>query len=151
MILDLNSIIYYGAVYDDNDYYPPKKHHPLWWLALENYKVCAVEDIIRKYGYETTDEIEASGFFIPFFQTNADRVLEDFIKNEYPYIADDVRRIYEKRKKTDPHMEYGTAFRIFCEFYENRGIGGLYEEFLGKQLYADAEAWCKKYHIRYKK
>ena len=148
MLIDLKNIMRYGEYYNC---YSQRKYQPTWWLSMDDYEVYEVEDIMREYGYESTDAIEQAGYFVPIFQTNADELLEVFLKKEYPYIYTEIKKIYDEKKESVHDMDYGTAFRIFCEPYENWGIARLYQNFLNKHLYADAEAWCKKYHIRYKK
>ena len=136
MILDLKDICDFGLAYESTKYSAKNQIYPLRWLSLDSYTVVRVNDIIIQYGYQTKEEIEASGFFIPFFQTKAEPLAEEFIRNECPYYDKEIQRILRINNEKGSDMNYHLAFHTFVfssAKYER--IFTQYMHFVWRRLY----------------
>ena len=104
-----------------------------WWFCLDDYEFYQEEHLKNEYGYKTSDEIEESGFYIPLFRfyVNISKLEEKFLEENYSSDKEVVKK------------------KLYYDCFTPEGA--RWGEYYCQALLEAAEAWCKKYHIRYKK
>lgn len=134
MLLDIDSIIYYGRYYSCLEY----KYENYWWFGLIDYKVYNVDELIDTMKFKTYADICDSVYYIPLFKT-------DIISAEKAFMIN-----YNSKKLAQIENEcsdYDVAFNIFVE---TEHIDGRWKEYEKSVLYRDAVLWCKENNIVYK-
>lgn len=135
-LLDVREIMYYGRCYNFGC-----QPAPYWWLCRIDERVVSLDELCSAYGFHSVEEIEASGAYIPLFQTDIVALEREFLA-EMGYDDKSIRTIMAQR-----NVSYDVAFNIFVETPETRF--SRWNAFEREKLMADAIAWCKTYGINY--
>lgn len=135
MILEINSIIYYGRYYSTER----QEYENLWWLCLIDYQIYGTQTLIEKYSYLNESEIKDLGIYIAMFKTDIIAIEKQFMKNY------DEKAIF-KIQNTCLNKDYDIAFKIYIEQCFLEQVWYIYER---RVLCNDAIKWCKQNHIPY--
>ena len=135
MLLDLDSIIYYGRYYSCYE----NKYENYWWLDLIDYDIYSVDQLISDMGFESYDEICDSVYYIPLFKT-------DIVAAEKEFMTD-----YDSKKLARIEKECPSYDAAFKTYIEREHIEWSWFDYERAVLYNDAVLWCKENNIAYRK
>lgn len=100
MLLDLDSIIYYGRYYSCYE----NKYENYWWLDLIDYDIYSVDQLISDMGFESYDEICDSVYYIPLFKTDIvaaeKKFMADYDSKNLPGLKKNVQVMMRRLKPT---------------------------------------------------
>lgn len=74
MKTSIDTIKYYGCVYPSS-ITPASK----WWFCTTDETLISEEELLQEFGYNDTDEILATGIFIPFFRSDIVKLEKEFL------------------------------------------------------------------------
>ncbi len=134
MLLDIDSIIYYGRYYSCMDH----KYETYWWFDLVDYDIYSVDELIDSMGFNSYNEICDSIYYVPLFKTDIISAEKNFMINY------NSKKLAQIEKES---LDYDAAFKTYIE---REHIDGRWREYERSILYNDAILWCKKNNIAYR-
>lgn len=125
--MTIEELMYYGRYYD----FEYEGHH-LWWFDLNSETVHQFDELIKKFGYLSQDDIISSGLFIPLFETNIVNLEQEFLKlNNYNI----------KQFELLDYPDFDTCFKVFVE---KNNLLESWRKFENQRLYDDMMIWGKE-------
>lgn len=131
--MKLSELMYYGRYYRDEN----EADH-IWWFDLQSKQVFQYDTLVKKFGYNSQEDILNSSAFIPLFETDILALEHDFIlKTQTKKVINFFDKI------SDSYFD-----REFKIFIERNFISESWNDFEKKHLYNDALKWCSDNHIK---
>lgn len=146
MKIDLTEAAFYGEWCSEED----SEYEVNAWFEKSSFAFFYTSNLIDKFGFESFEEIENSGHFIPAFKTDIIALQKEFIA-DYPdkRIEETMNEIIEN-DNFGYNSGYEVAFRILTQDYpEFDEFCNKYFDYEQNVLLENAQKWCVENQVPY--
>ena len=134
MKTEITDLMFYGKWDDETDEYPEDST----WFEKSSCQYFQTDTLMDEFGYESYEDIENCGCFIPVFRRSEQEIMRKFI-GLYgdKSISDRIQKIID-----DEDEEFGVAFRIYAEVHLD--FSEAYLKYENEVLETDAKKWAEE-------